>query len=92
MMAQRIKVLPHFSLFLSDCESHGHLISLPVFSHNASFAMLQRLPMGFPFVPNTCSPRFPKLSASSSWLCTSSGTPENCTKPIKEDTVAVHAA
>jgi len=91
MMVQPEVVTP--LLYISDCESYGHRMTLSVFQKtckgtqtklSAGVAEVIRkeqerpgpAPMCPQFLRDTSFPLFP----------------ENCTKPIKEDTVAFHAA
>jgi hypothetical protein len=91
MMLNRIKLTPF--LYIFDCESHGHHITLSVLQKTREPEQMKpclrvakdipkheqrpgRAPTCSPVLSDTSSPRFP----------------ENYTKPIKEDTVAFHAA
>ena len=79
-------------LDISDCESHGHCITLSVFQLTGAAAQIT--PRGGLVKDilqkgkrTECAPIRSHGRGTSS-----SHSPDNCTKPIKEDTVAFHAA
>ena len=90
MTGQRTE-LPPF-LCISDCESHGHRMPLSVFQSTWVGTQTKRSARVAKDIPNP-QKRLTQAPTGSSFRPTSSPRfPENCTKPIKEDSVAFHAA
>jgi hypothetical protein len=90
MIVNRMELTPFFCI--CDCESHGHRMTLSVLQKTREAKQTKpcawvakdipkherragRVPTCSQVLRDTSSPRFP----------------ENCPKPIKEDTVAFHA-
>jgi len=90
MMAQHAAAV--YLLSISDCESHGHRITLSVL-HTTPAAKLSK---PYARVANNFArkPRAGRALTYSRFLHdrTCPRLPGNCTKPIKEDTVAFDAA
>ena len=90
MMVQRTQGTPFSSI--SDCESHGRRITLSVFLPTCERAHTKRRAGVAEDIPKQSEPAVRAPTCSHFLRHTFHTFPENCTKPIKEDTVAFHAA
>jgi hypothetical protein len=91
MIVKHMELTPFF--YISDCESHGHRMTLSVLQktreakHTKPCAWVAKDIPRYERRPGRASTYSQVLRDTSSPRF-----PENCTKPIKEDTVAFHAA
>jgi hypothetical protein len=90
MIVKRMEPTPFFCI--GDCESHGHRITLPVLQKTREAKPTKPCAWLAKDIPKH-QRRAGRAPIGSLVRVTSSPRlPENCTKPIKEDTVALHTA